>query len=363
VDVLGLDLDHTLAVYDDAAVNALAFRETCRNMVDIKGYPAFFADLDYRDTPAVRGLIADAAGGYLVKLDHCDRIRRAYGPDGFVTANIIATTYGELPLGVDGYYQIQSPFDLPAGALFAASLGLSPPSQRLGGAESLHDIVEMLDRSHRLGNLKRTIVSDPGRFIERRSGLDRLIARFREDGKKTVLLTNSGYDYTVEVLDHLFPGDRNHRGWRGLFDAVVVDAAKPKFFDPAAADPPHGLDVNDGVRGTVWRAGDAGTLERHFDAAPERILYIGDNPAADCLAARGRGWRTALVVPEIETDPRPPHAFQDHPSAHTEPWGSLFWEAGQPTRFARVLRKMPDVFAARIEQILAPGPAAKFQVE
>jgi len=362
IDVLGLDLDHTLAVYDDDAVNAVAFRETCRNLVELKGYPGGVAELDYGSRPVARGLLADIDSGYLVKLDRRDLVRRALGRNGFVKTSTIATTYGDVPFSAEGCYQIHSPFDLPAGVLFSSLLAHSPPEGPRDIGSKLTDIVEMLDRSHRFGGLKQSIVADPIRYIERRPGLDDLIGRFRDNGKKTILLTNSGYDYAVDVLDHLFPGGRGRGGWRTLFDAVIVDADKPRYFDPAPAAAAQRIDAAGGVEGAVWRAGNARALEQYTGAVPERILYIGDNPAADCLAARARGWRTALVVPEIESDPRPPDKLRSRSRDRAESWGSLFWESDRLTRFARVLRESPDVFAARVEQILAPGPDAKFGV-
>ncbi|MGD8414676.1 MAG: 5'-nucleotidase domain-containing protein [Candidatus Latescibacterota bacterium] len=360
IDVVGFDLDHTLAVYDAPAVNALAFRETARFLVDIKGYPGGLADLDYQDSAVTRGLVADPDRGYLVKLDLKDRVRRAGGPEGFMPAGLISEIYGEEPLAVDGHYQIRCPFDLPAGVLFTASLRLLPRSGGPAIEQTLKDVAEMLDRSHRFGNLKQTITADAARYIARRPGLDRLIAGFRDRGKKTAVLTNSELEYAVHVLDHLFPCDGSFGGWKGLFDAVVVDASKPRFFDAAGTVPAKRvIETRPGSPG-VWTGGNARDWERFFDTPPDRILYIGDNPVADCIAARHRGWRTALVVPEIASDPQPPHAPDPAQQVSFDSWGSLFWENGEPTRFSRVLREMPDLFAARLEHILTPGPEARF---
>jgi len=340
----------------------LAFRETCRNLVELRGYPTGVADLDFNCRPVARGLLTDIESGYLVKLDRRDHVCRALGPDGFVKTSIIARTYGDVPFSEEGRYQIRCPFDLPAGVLFSSLPAHSPSEGPRDVGAMLTDVVEMLDRSHRFGRLKQSIISDPKRYIERRPGLDDLIGRFRESGKKAILLTNSGYDYAVDVLDHLFPGGRGRGGWRTLFDAVIVDADKPSYFDPAPPAPAQRIDPARGAGGAVWRSGNASALEQFTGAAPERILYIGDNPAADCLAPRARGWRTALVVPEIKIDPRPPDRLKSRSSDNTDSWGSLFWESNRLTRFARVLRENPDVFAARVEQILAPGPDAKFGV-
>jgi hypothetical protein len=111
----------------------------------------------------------------------------------------------------------------------------------------------------------------------------------------------------------------------------------------------------------VWRSGSARALEEFFGAAVDRILYIGDNPAADSVPARTRGWRTALVVPELETNPLSSDATEGAPNGDADGWGSVLSENGRPTRFARVVRESADVYAARIERILSQGPDTVFR--
>ena len=105
VDVVGLDLDHTLAVYDDAEVNTLAFAETCRNLVELRGYPPRVGDLEYDNAAVARGLVADTERGNLVKLDYRNYVRRALGGKQYLGSNDIAEAYGNAPFSADGCYR------------------------------------------------------------------------------------------------------------------------------------------------------------------------------------------------------------------------------------------------------------------
>lgn len=360
IGLLGIDLDHTMAVYDDAAVNSLAFHETCSNLFAIKGFPDSVTDLSYRDGAVSRGLVADTHTGHIVKLDHRDRVRRAFGPGGFLDERQIQATYGRRRFGEAKGYQIHSPFDRPAGVLFTALLENASLAGGRRPEESLRDVVEMLDHTHRFGRLKASILSDPARFIRGSGQLHDLIGAFRDAGVKTIVLTNSALAYTVHVLDHLFPPCNGGGGWRNLFHAVVVDADKPRFFTDNTNHRPQRVETTRGGRAEVWSGGRAHDLVHRLGVEPARALYVGDNPMADCVAARSAGWRTAMVVPEIGDDPLPPDRWSSSPPPRLDSWGSIFWETDAPTRFTRVLREAPDVFAGRLDNLLAPGPAAVF---
>jgi HAD superfamily 5'-nucleotidase-like hydrolase len=355
--VVGLDLDHTLAVYDDPLVNALAFDETCRNLLEFRDYPPSVVQCGYDHSTVARGLIADTRHGTLVKLDHRDRVLRARGPKGYLGSDHIQQAYGGAPFPCDACYQVQSPFDLPAGALFASLADVRGQTRQSDMGKLMSDIVCMLDHAHRFGGLKRRIVSEPDTFIQRRPGVEDAIRKLQASGKKTFVLTNSGSDYTVDVLDYLFPRSEGGGGWETMFDAVVVDANKPAFFGSAVGPPGKRLVTDDRAGPPLWSAGSAYALEKVFATTGDRILYIGDNPAADSLAARACGWRTALVVPEIEPESHP----AETKAQDTDGWGSIFWEGAQPTRFLRLVRESAHVYAARVEQILMAGPHAVFR--
>jgi 5'-nucleotidase len=362
IEAVGLDLDHTLAVYDDQAVNELAFSETCRYLIDDRGYPRSIAQFNYTNSEISRGLVADLQFGTLVKLDSRDRVRRASRGSEALDAATITARYGTRSIAVQDnrYAEFDSPFDLPASQLFVKVV--EPLSLVARGQPDfrsiLVDIRQMLDRAHTRGELKRHILRNPIRFVERRAGVVAMIEKLRDAGKKTFLITNSGFQYTTGLIDHVF-GPRLPAGsWRSLFDAVVVDADKPYFFS-ATESPSANFEwiERTGACG-VWTGGSAAGLEHTLGAGGRSVLFIGDNPAADIVAAAGHGWRTGMVVPELAHHPFCADGGEADGRAgdRWSVWGSIFWEDGTPTRFSRIIREYADVWGATVEHILKVPP-------
>ena len=79
IDAVGFDLDHTLALYDDHAVNALAMAEAQELLVAHRGYrPNDVIVAPQRgDFEAARALCLDLASAHVVKLDADRRVRVA----------------------------------------------------------------------------------------------------------------------------------------------------------------------------------------------------------------------------------------------------------------------------------------------
>ena len=335
IEAVGFDLDHTLAVYREHSVNSAAFSETCRRLVDHRGYPAPVADLLYDSSDAARGLFADTRHGNLVKLGAGDQVCRARRGSVYLEPAYIKETYGDDPFHglAGGNYQVHCPFDRPTAALWgtlSAALTNTADFDRV-----LCDVVETLDEAHRFGDLKHRILSRPESFVERPAELPGMLARLRKAGKKLFLLTNSGHDYADALMNYLFPAGRGS-AWADLFDDVIVDAGKPDFFSDSAG---------------------AAALEERIGVSGASVLYIGDNPRADARPSRDRGWRTALIVPELDDDSERPDLPCPEETAG-EGWGRIFRDEHAPTRFARTVTETADVFAARVEQIVSGGPGA-----
>ena len=86
-------------------------------------------------------------------------------------------------------------------------------------ADKLMDI--NIDLLHRTLNLKKKIQN---RFINpwSNSSFNFFV---RSSGKQTFILTNSDWWYTDSIMTHLLG-----QSWCSMFDLVIVDASKPKFF-------------------------------------------------------------------------------------------------------------------------------------
>lgn len=328
IDAVGFDLDHTLAVYDDAGVNALAYDETCEFLTDA-GFPAARLGAPYDESAVCRGLLLDTETGAAVKADAVGRVRRALSDGAWLSAADIDRAYAAPVDGSARFHAIHSPFDLPTAFFFQL---LSHTNNDFAG--TCRSIRHHLDRAHTRGRLKQRILSDVERMVHPLASGTAPFERLREAGKRLFVLTNSETDYSEALLDRLF-GDR----WRTLFDVVATGARKPSFFGVAS---PIGAAADQVVDGA-----NAPWLESSLGVAPHRVLYVGDSVKSDTLPARRHGWRTAHVVQELG-------------ERGTDAWGGALFEDGQPTWFAAMIAAHADIYAATVRDVLEPGPTARF---
>jgi HAD superfamily 5'-nucleotidase-like hydrolase len=241
----------------------------------------------------------------------------------------------------------------------ATLFGTLAVSLRAAGAHSvdhraiLTDIREMLDRAHVRGRLKQNVVTNLNLVVARKPHLVELLEYLRAAGKKIFLLTNSDFDYTIDLMSHILPHPDGSDFWRTLFELVVVGADKPEFFlrqeDPS-------LIVAAGKPASTVRGGCGAFVESSLEIAGDQIMFIGDNPVADGAAARALGWRTGLVVPElgvVKSTANPLDAAN-----HRNHWGDPLWEKGNSTRFGRVVGESADVSAPCVEDLLSVAPDA-----
>ena len=61
VQMIGFDMDHTLAVYQDTPLETLAFDATREKLIAEKGYPESIRDLRYDPDLIIRGLVTNIA--------------------------------------------------------------------------------------------------------------------------------------------------------------------------------------------------------------------------------------------------------------------------------------------------------------
>jgi FMN phosphatase YigB (HAD superfamily) len=190
------------------------------------------------------------------------------------------------------------------------------------GYEELYRIVRSsIDEAHMEGALKAEIVSDPDRFIADDPELPLALLDLRNAGKRLIVITNSEWSYTREVMAWAF--DRHLPSgttWRDLFDVVIVSAGKPGFFNQRRPL----FEVVDEVAGLVrpcrgleahglYLGGDANHVEAYLGLRGEEILYVGDHIFADVHVSKNLlRWRTALVVRDLEEEIRAIERFKPH---------------------------------------------------
>jgi FMN phosphatase YigB (HAD superfamily) len=212
--------------------------------------------------------------------------------------------------------ELSDPSFLPLDTLFAISTGVlySQLVELKSRGVSLPDFATLaadvgaaIDAVHRNGSIKDAVRADMGRYVIRDPLVPALLERYKDYGKKLMIITNSDYNYTRVLLEYaLDPFWHHHTSWRDVFDVVITLADKPQFFErPSrflAIDPDNGLMSNwDGtVSSGLFQGGWFKPLQEDLGLDGREILYIGDHIYGDVVSIKKRcGWRTALVLEDL----------------------------------------------------------------
>lgn len=180
------------------------------------------------------------------------------------------------------------------------------------------DMRNSMDWIHNQGELKRLTVQNLEKYVEKDARLPLLLHRIRESGRKVMLVTNSGHEYTEQMMRYLFDfphgptPDTSHRSWRTYFDIIITSAQKPLFFmegtplrevDEVAGTLRLGSVTGSFKPGVIYAGGSSEQLCQVTGTRGENILYVGDHIFGDILKSKkAHGWRTFLVVPELDDE-------------------------------------------------------------
>jgi 5'-nucleotidase len=337
-------MDYTLAQYKQPAFDQLAFDGAKAKLVEQKGYPPEVLDFEYDHTMWTRGLIIDTQRGNFLKIDRHKYVRVAY--HGFermssVTRKLLySRTFNKvMSFSEKHFVNMDTLFQFVDAHLFALLIDLKDNAEYdvldfKTYEEIYRDIRECVDLCHRDGVIKDEVAINPDKYLIYDKGMLPMLKRFKDEGVKVFLLTNSQWEYTVTVMNYLFHGRRvddeeqKKNEWLDLFDLVVVFACKPAYMlDPYLnlfrVETRDGSLLNtDGVyeiealnpngatkfleMGKVFQGGNWMHLQAMLESeAGEEILYVGDHLYSDVLRSkRTLGWRSAFVMPELEDEMR-----------------------------------------------------------
>lgn len=172
------------------------------------------------------------------------------------------------------------------------------------------------DHVHDSGVLKSIITSDLPRYIAGDRRAVDMIRALHSAKKIVFLLTNSPYKFTDAVMSYLM-GDK----WRELFDVVIVEGNKPNWFTGNATF--KEIDITTGCRklgdhfgplekAAVYAGGNAAIFRQQMKCVGKDVLYVGDHIIGDVLVSKQiGGWRTLLIVPELDRELEIWHQHQD----------------------------------------------------
>lgn len=317
IELVGFDMDYTLAIYHLRRIEELSFAMTVDKLVAAFGYPEALRQLRYDHGFVIRGLFVDKVRGNLLKIDRFGHVGRAYHGREPLSDEALQRLYRNerIRLKSPEYAWIDTLFALPEASLFAGAVDLLEREQaRPPDYTKLYDdIREAIDTVHRDNSLKAVLRQDLGRFIYRDPELAPALHKLRSGGKRLFVLTNSLWDYTDAVMSFLLD-DRlpEYPSWRNYFDYIITNARKPGFFSEghpfeeldADSDSNTVLGEADALeRGRVYQGGNLAAFERLTGTAGERVLYVGDHIYGDILKSKKSSmWRTCMVVQEIEDE-------------------------------------------------------------
>ncbi len=317
IELVGFDMDYTLAIYHMRRIEQLSFDMTLSSLVSVRGYPAEIGQIQYDHQFVMRGLVVDKLNGNLIKMDRFGHVGRAYHGRRPLSDDAWKKLYRDNPIRLNKnpqYAWIDTLFALPEACLFAGIIELlESRGDKLDYARLYDDIRDAIDTVHRDNSLKREIRKDIGRYIFKDPELGPALHKLRSGGKKLFLLTNSLWDYTDAVMRYLLDGVvPEYPSWRNYFDFVITGAAKPAFFsdqNPFLAvdhSSEEGKLLGEATtleRWKVYQGGNLASFERMVGIAGESILYVGDHIFGDILKSKKTSlWRTCMVVQEIEDE-------------------------------------------------------------
>ncbi len=316
IEMIGFDMDYTLALYHQDKLEQLSIELTMRKLIEKHGYPEEIRQLTYDPKWAIRGVMVDRKLGNVFKLDRHSHVGRCYHGFRELSHEERKAIYrNEKPnLSDDRWEWIDTLFGLPEAVMFTTMVNWADKRTGTVDYDKLFgDIRTAIDEAHRDDTLKSVIKADLPSYIVKDPLLGETLHKFRSSGKKLFLLTNSLYDYTTVVMGYLLDGERKaYPSWRNYFDIVIVGGAKPAFFnelrpfvqvDQQTMQPIDNGEIKHLSRDKIYQGGNVVAFEQMTGVKGEQVLYIGDHIYGDILRLRKQHmWRTAMVLQELERE-------------------------------------------------------------
>ncbi|MBU8894810.1 HAD family hydrolase [Corallococcus sp. H22C18031201] len=316
IELVGFDMDYTLAIYHMRRLEQLSYDMTLAKLMTEYGYPPVIGHLLYDHHFVMRGLAVDRVNGNILKMDRFGHVGRAYHGLRPLQPSVWRELYRykRVRLRNPQFAWNDTLFALPETYLYSGIIELLESlGQRVDYGKLYDDIREAIDTVHRDNSLKREVRKDLGRYVFLDPELGPALHKLRSGGKRLFLLTNSAWDYTDAVMRYLLEGQLpEYPSWRNYFDFVVTSARKPSFFtegkpflelDTSTEEGRPLREATSLERGAVYSGGNLAQFEDFTGHRGENILYVGDHIYGDILKSKKSSlWRTCMVVQEIEDE-------------------------------------------------------------
>ena len=322
IDWIGFDMDYTLAIYRQEAMDALSVHLTAERMVQ-RGYPASLKDLAFDTRFPIRGLLIDKKLGNILKVDRHKVVSLGFhGTQPLKRAELDALYQHEpLKLGSERFHWIDTLFALCEVTSYAAIItALNQLEQDFDPNQVFLDVRASIDQAHQEGAVYKHVTADLPKYIQRDPELPRTLHKLRSSGKRLFVLTNSPYHYTNTLMSYLLgEGEDQYQNWTQYFDVVVCSSKKPTWFRGAKngetipflkrtsaladKDPAKKVETGPFEKGAIYEGGCLQEFEKRLKLEGPRVLYVGDHIYGDILRSKkDSGWRTAFVIQELDQE-------------------------------------------------------------
>src|SRR4051812_16877669 len=170
IELVGFDMDYTLALYNQARIEELSIRATIAKLVTAKGYPEAIAALGYDPQLALRGLVVDRQNGNIFKPDRYGFPGRARHGLTTLDRDKVSELYQRerTRLSNRRYAWIDTLFALPEAVLYAGLVDYfdhtNLPAKPDYGTLWEH-IRECIDLAHRDGSIKSIVGAQVSAYI------------------------------------------------------------------------------------------------------------------------------------------------------------------------------------------------------
>jgi len=315
-------MDYTLAVYKSPLFESITYDLAINQLIKL-GYPEEISKLKYDPSFPIRGLFVDTLLGNFLEVDSFRFIYQAVHGKKSLTSSQRREAYpsSQVPPEDIGtrYFMMNTLFNLVDACLFS---DLVEFYENLDGADEgfsemsgftftnlFSDIRKAVDTVHHNGELKDKTIEMVEQLVDRTPKLSILLDRLSKSGKKTFLLTNSGYSYTERLMSYLLNGFSEEKpNWKDYFDYIIVAAKKPSFFSSGTALREVNLEtgtlsvknITKFEKGKVYNGGSMSVFSRLSGSVGQDVLYVGDHIFSDVIVSKKQHrWRNLLVIREL----------------------------------------------------------------
>ena len=319
----GFDMDYTLAIYRQEAMDRISIEQTAKKMVE-RGRPDSLLSLPFDTSFPIRGLFVDKKLGNVLKMDRYRYVKRAYHGTRRMSRDERRSLYASRPIrpGTKRFHWVDTLYALPEVTLYASAVEHLEALAAANGTQApldylalFDEVRECIDLCHQDGSIVDVIANHPEQYLVKDPNLGPALHKLRSSGKRLFLLTNSKPGYTQKIMSYLLDGALpEYARWQSYFDVIVCAAKKPRFFTEAGIPfVPAEHDLAPPTErfedGRIYEGGCLQELERLLTnthgsvLAGDEVLYVGDHIYGDVLRTKKEtAWRTMMIVQEMDAE-------------------------------------------------------------